>query len=321
MERSPNSTEPPRACPWRRPAAGAAALLAALALAAPPSFSETRPETRSLLDSLFAGLPHAEFVWIPKEGMSDRAAMKLPVTLDGMDGWFQLDTGVDVTKVYGDLPKRRGWKRHEFAYHVPGFEIGDIDLGAVWIHDDEDMGGGEAPSGSVGLDLLFGRVVLIDYPGRRFALLDRGQVPPWMLERVSWTPANVRDGKLFINVSIAGEPVEDVVFDTGSSAFHLLLDADRWRELTGRSGPDDATIRWKARSWGHTVTAIGAPARGALVVGSARIVEPTLFYLEEQPNLFSAWPFPATGLVGNAPFWDDVVVVDLGLRPRFGLMR
>ncbi len=38
-------------------------------------------------------------------------------------------------------------------------------------------------------------------------------------------------------------------------------------------------------------------------------------------SLFTQWPFPATGLVGNAPFWDQVVIMDMGIRSRFGLVR
>jgi len=78
---------------------------------------------------------------------------------------------------------------------------------------------------------------------------------------------------------------------------------------------------WGVGSWGNKATALGSPALGPLVIGSARIEEPNIFYLEEQPNLFANWPFPATGLVGNAPFWDGIVILDLGIRPRFGLLQ
>jgi hypothetical protein len=142
-----------------------------------------------------------------------------------------------------------------------------------------------------------------------------------MWHHATWTPAQLRDAKLFLNVVLAGESVEGIFFDTGASAFEITVDLGTWRSLTGCEGPEDAPIRWNVASWGNRVTVIGAPAKGPLVVGSARIDQPRVFYIEEQPSLFAGWPFPASGLVGSAPFWDRVVILDLGIRPRFGLLE
>jgi hypothetical protein len=260
-------------------------------------------------------------VWVEAEGVSERAAMHIPVRLDGTEGWFQMDTGLDVTLLYGDIATRRGWEAHEGMYHVPRVELGGMDLGPTWLRCDEDMGGAGELSGSLGLDLLIGTVVLIDYPGRRLALMRHGEVPRWMWRRATWTPAAIRDAKFFLTVTLGGWTVEGLIFDTGASAFDIVTDLDTWRELTGRDGSDDASIHWNVHSWGRGVTAVGAPALGPLVIGSTRIDEPCVFYVQEQPRLFANWPFTATGLVGNAPFWDHVVIIDLGIRPRFGMLR
>jgi hypothetical protein len=247
--------------------------------------------------------------------------MRVPVKLDDADGWFQLDTGLDVTLIYGDIPEERGWEKHDGMYHVPSFEIGGIHLGPTWLRSDSDLGGADELGGSIGLDLLVGRLVLIDYPGRRFALMNHGQAPLWMLQRTTWARAELRDAKLFLNVVLNGKGVEGLFFDTGASAFDITVDFETWRELTGCTGPEDATTQWTVQSWGNELTAVGSPAQGPLVIGSARIQEPHIFYLKEQPNLFAGWPFPAKGLVGNAPFWDQIVIIDLGIRPRFGLLQ
>ncbi len=247
--------------------------------------------------------------------------MRLPVTADGMEGWFQLDTGLDVTLVYGDLAIEQGWETHAGMFHLPDFSVGEIDIGPVWIHSRSELGRSGELSGSIGLDLLYGYLVLIDYPGRRLALLKQGEVPLWMWQRATWTPAEVRNKKYFLTVVLDGKSVSGLFFDTGTSAFDITVDFDMWRTLTGLSGPDDASIQWKVNSWGTRVTVIGASASGPLVVGSARIEEPRVFYIDEQRELFANWPFPATGLVGNAPFWDHVVILDLGIQPRFGLLQ
>ena len=273
------------------------------------------------LDSLFEHIPHTTFEWVAAKGVSDRVAMRVPVNLDGIKGWFQLDTGLDATVVYGDIPAERGWETQDGMYHVPSFEIGGMVLGPTWLRSLTDSGEKGDLIGSLGLDLLVGYFVLIDYPSRRLALMKPGEAPLWLLQRTTWTPAELRDAKFFLTVVVGGESVEGLFFDTGASAFHITVDFERWVALTGCTGPDAAATHWTVNSWGNEVTAVGSPARGPLVIGSANIPNPQVFYLKEQPRLFAQWPFPANGLVGNAPFWDRVVIMDLGIRPRFGLVE
>jgi len=270
------------------------------------------------LDSLFDGLPHATFQWENVEGVSERAAIRLPVNLDGTEGWFQLDTGLDVTLVYGDIPTERGWETHDGMYHVPSFEIGGMNLGATWLRARKKGGSTGEVIGSLGLDLLFGYWVIIDYPGRRFALLRPGDAPLWLWQHATWTPAELRNAKLFLYVTLGGQGVKDLIFDTGSSAFDVIVDFDDWTELTS---PETNPTEKDVNSWGKVVTVVGAPARGSLIIGSAHIDNPRVYYLKDEPGLFSQWPFPARGLIGNAPFWDRVVIMDLGIRPRLGLLQ
>jgi hypothetical protein len=297
-----------------------------LALASPspePASPSPGPglDLKGQLDSLFTGLPHTSFEWVKADGVSDRAAMRLPVNLAGTRGWFQLDTGLDATLVYGDLPARRGWETLDGMYHVPSFDIGAIRLGPTWLRNREGTSGEGETIGSLGLDLLIGYLVLIDYPGRRLAILKPGEAPLWLLQRTSWTPAELRDAKLFMTVVLGETTVSGIFFDTGTSAFDMTVDFDKWIELTGCAGPESASAQFSVNSWGNRIHVIGCPARGPLVIGSAQIPNARVFYIKEQPDLFASWPFPATGLIGNAPFWDQVAIIDLGLRPRFGLVR
>jgi hypothetical protein len=281
----------------------------------------SEPGSAERIESLLSHVPHSTFEWVAAEGVSPRAAMRVPVNLDGTGGWFQMDTGLDVTLVYGDLPIERGWETHDGMYHVPGFEIGNMDLGPTWLRSRPGTDGSGELIGSLGLDILIGYLVLIDYSGRRLALMKPGEAPLWLIQHTTWTPAKLRDAKFFITLILGEETLDDLFFDTGASAFDITVDFETWKALTGCAGPEAATTRWTVNSWGSPVTAVGATARGPLVIGSARISDPQVFYLEEQPRLFAEWPFQASGLVGNAPFWDRVVVMDLGIRPRFGLVE
>ena len=259
------------------------------------------------LDSLFAAILHARFECASGKPEIERAALRLPVDLDGARGWFQLDTGLDVTLLYGSIARDRGWVTYDGMYRVPSFEIGDISIGPVWLRTREETDTRGEMIGSLGLDILVGSLVLIDYPGQRFAVLKHGDAPVWLWQETTWTPATLRNAKLFLYVIIGNEGVDNLIFDTGSSSFDFVVDLDDWIRFTGYDDPDSAPIQKKVDSWGKKVTVIGAPARGSLTIGSAHIPDPKIYFLKEQPKLFSSWPFPIRGLVGNVAFWDRKV--------------
>jgi hypothetical protein len=122
-------------------------------------------------------------------------------------------------------------------------------------------------------------------------------------------------------MKLNGTDLDAVFFDTGTSLFDLSVDIDRWKLLTGRSGETEATKRINLNSWGKPVTFYGAPALGPLEVGPLRLNVPTVYYNGLQPDSFKKWQFRVQGLMGNAPFWKEIVVLDLGSHPAFGIFR
>ena len=284
--------------------------------------ADAQPPLAALLDSLLADLPHSPIHWTAAPGVSERAAMYVPVSAGGATGWFQVDTALDVTRIYGRFAAQQGWEADDGLVLAPDFAVGDIALGPTWmqVYDSGGFGEGDSLSGSLGLDVCAGRLLLLDFVGDRLAVLTPGQLPVALRRRATWAPAEIREAKLFLSVSLGGRSMTGLFFDTGSSAFPIIVDRSTWCALTGRSGPEDATERHDVSSWGERRRVIGAPALGPLVIGSARLRDPLVYYLEDQPQMFEYWPFPTEGLLGNAAFWGRVLLLDLGLRPRFGLL-
>jgi hypothetical protein len=285
-----------------------------------PLAARSESDLRERLDALFGVTSHARFAWVGADGISDRGAINVPVCLDGTEGVLQLDTGLDVTLLEGNLPAEKGWEYGAGLHRCPSLEIGGIDLGPRWLLNKSDNEAAGPRLGSLGLDVLVGNLVLIDYPGQRLAIMRHGVAPRWLLEQTSWSGAELRHAKFFLQVKLAGERVSDLFFDTGSSAMDIVVDLEDWTQLTGCSGPGEAATVWTANRRNSNATIVGAPVRGPLVVGPVRVDRPDVYYLAEQPSLFADWPFPARGLIGNAPFWDLVVVMDLGVRQRFGVL-
>jgi hypothetical protein len=176
--------------------------------------------------------------------------------------------------------------------------------------------------GTLGLDLLMGRMVVIDYPGQRVCLVASNDVPAELTGQVEWVPAEIRSGKLFVSAKLGERPLDGLFFSTGgASALPLAVDQATWAALTGRTGERDATSRVTPPSRGTPQPFVGAPAQGALELGGLRMDAPLVYYPAAEPARFRGLGYPAAGVLGNALFWDRVVVLSLGVWPALGVLR
>lgn len=104
--------------------------------------------------------------------------------------------------------------------------------------------------GTAGLDFLAGRVSILDFPNQRLCVLDPSRVPAELERQAEWSPAQLRNGKLFVTMEVGGKDLEGIFYDTGSSSFPLMVDHEQWKELTGRTGEEESNRRMVASSWG-----------------------------------------------------------------------
>jgi hypothetical protein len=272
---------------------------------------------------LFEGLPCTPFEWIARDGFSSRAALRVPVDVEGEIYWFQLDTGSEGSVLYGDsLLRARGWEEVEPSFaRVREVRFGGTRLPAARLFIRREHPTDGQTVGTLGLDVLVGHLVILDFPGHRFCVLPRVDVP-WALRRnLDLAPAVIRDGKFFVTLRVGDEELDHIFYDTGASAFTLTVDHRLWVRLTGPGDGAQDTREVRVPSWGQEVTLVGARASGAMDVGGARVTAPEVFYLADQPDAFSLWPYAVTGLMGNEAFIDGTVILDLGAEPGFGFRK
>ena len=112
-----------------------------------------------------------------------------------------------------------------------------------------------------------------------------------------------------------------MAFDTGSSELPLHVDLALWRKLTGLADTAAAPKRFHGSSWGKPIELPGAPGTAPVMLGTLDLGSQNVFTNAAQPDAFAKWPFRADGVLGNAPVWDGIVVLDLTGRVRFGLFR
>lgn len=175
-------------------------------------------------------------------------------------------------------------------------------------------------TGTVGLDMLVGFTTVIDYPAQRLCLTATADLPYPIYKDTDWTDAVLRDGKLFVPVTIGAQKHADFFFDTGASLFGLSVDGPDWKMLTGRSNMV-GTRRIGGAAWGEKVELIGAPSAAPVAIAGlpARTVD--VFYDKGTPARFGAYPFKADGLFGNAALWGRTIILTLGSHPQFGVLK
>ena len=302
-------------------AAGLAALLCSLAAPAAASTPQAEAEANSTpsREALVDQLECSRFEWQTVQGM-EKAALRVPIRLNGVAYSFQLDTGAEDSYLNGDEGVKRGWA-------APGAEqarIAGIELGGTRVPPAplRIMPSRAAGGGTVGLDLLLDHLVLIDYPRQRFCLIPRTDVPAELAGRIRWSRASLHHGKLFIPMKIGERWTENVFFDTGASIFPLSVDGEAWKRLTGRKSTSEAETTLKVGSWGKEIPLAGARSRFPLEISGVALAEPLVYTNAAAPDFFREQiGGNAEGLVGNVPFLGEIVALDLTSSIRFGLLR
>jgi hypothetical protein len=288
-------------------------LTAILSPAQQPAYSK-KQQTQPIPNQ-FAGLSCSRFEWNP-----EKSVIRVPLSLNGKQYWYQLDTGADVVIAYGNRP-HEGWSPTEGAegeMRIPRAQFAGMSFPAILAYpmktiSDEDL------QGTIGLDLLVGRTLIIDFPKKRICLIERADLPDSLIRDADWSDAEIRHGKLFINMTLNGKKLDEILYDTGSSPTTLDLDLNLWKELTGKVEISEANTHSKGQSWGHEIESIGAPATGDLAIGRHVYRTPLLTTIPARPDSYRT-NYRAQGLLGNALFTESIIILDLGAHPRFGIV-
>ena len=281
--------------------------------------------------------PHADsfdsFIWASGEirgKMYEKAAVLVPVEIPGVETklYGQLDTGSDATVFYGNLLRRHG---------VPVDSGGAIPLRFRWFGHSDKQGPLETPGfvdwttdadvnpqsddpsehiiGSIGLDKVVGKVLILDFPSCKYAVVsDTLAVRQLLPDSVNYVDAAVAYNKFFLSVGLGADTLQAVRFDSGSSSFMLILPYDWWQWATGLSAESPTVVKDTIPSWGKGVETWTAPAKYELTFGQIRIPAPMVTYID--------WPdstLTNARIMGNAPFYNDYIVVVDCIRQKFGV--
>lgn len=283
-----------------------------------------------------------------------RAAMFVPLTLQGCNVrlYAQLDTGapasyfsgpaikhlpetcrssLDLTPIKSDHGNPSQYSSEAWTFHIiaVNYAPGDAELERHEIIYTEDYGKGEDDFsfgegeekginiGTVGMDYFQGRQLVIDYPGERFAILEKdAPLPQELREKMEYIPMSILHNVAYLPIEADGYRA-DAVFDTGSSSAVLDTPKKFWQQLTGRTGDEVTNTVEHGMAWGAPIRMVSAPLRKKLSIGGRMTWDETsnveVRFIDHEKATESREP-----IIGNAPFWDDsVIVLDL-VNKRFG---
>ena len=289
------------------------ALLAAAVMIYTPQRGSVSPTVEHRTRYGLNKIPCTAFAWNDHHDV-----MHVPIQMNGKQYKYQLDTGADEVIPYGSI-KHVGWIEKHEGVRIPSVAFAGANFQSIVAYrypniSDTDL------QGSVGLDLLMGKMFVIDFPKQRVCLFAKADMPDELAGAADWSPAEVRHGKFFLSVKYDGRTLKDIFYDTGSSPSSLVVDQRLWKRLTGRSSIRyGQTTSGDAVSWGIKQHFIGAPGRGVLEIGNHTFKQPHVDTNTTKPREFRD-DFGAEGLLGNALFMNSIVVLDLGSHAQFGLI-
>jgi len=262
------------------------------------------------MDALYTALQGKDqcvsFTWEQGDGEEGRKGIDVPLTLDGQQKSFRLDTSSDVSTVWGSPPGHDG----QSSYNAGNIQIGS----SVISHPLLAIGsGGQNEDGMLGLQTLVGWITVIDYADEKFCLFQAADVPPEVMA-ANWTDAELRGLKLMLPIAMNGLSGKDIIFDTGASDIDLEVDFDIWKSLTGIEDTEQAPIQ--DTILGTSIPMIAAPAQGSMTIAGVTEDSTEVFTVPDTPNQY-AQTYGAGGVTGNKPFWDGAVVMDLSTAKTF----
>jgi len=275
------------------------------------------------------------FVWLADtvaRPVVAHAALLVPVTLPGCPRlcYLQFDTGAPSTVLYAH-PLAALWARYPSARRAllprgdtlrnVRFTLGQQPVQAQWLRL-LPLGARRLPHdaatplivGTLGADILEGRVLVLDYARGHFSLCAR--VPDSLIRRTAFVPLVYTSRRLLVTMGLQGR-AQQLLFDSGSSAFALLTSPATWQQL---ARPHAQARITGVTSWGKTLTAHTVATDSTLQLGKVRLPLQTVTYIEGigfwQTVLmrFSGMG----GMLGNEPFTAHTLVIDTPGR-RFGV--
>lgn len=169
--------------------------------------------------------------------------------------------------------------------------------------------------GTLGVDLITGRIAVIDYPERRLSI--GMKIPENISKQVSLSPFMLMQGSILLPGFIRGKQTL-LYFDTGSSAFELLTSKET---CTALATANTVTTSYPVNSWGKTLTANTVTTSDSLQLANQRLPIKKVTYIEgaSDSQIQQMMKLGIGGMIGNKLFLNAILIMDT-INKKFGVI-
>ena len=271
-----------------------------------------------------------------------KLAMLIPTKINNLDANLELqfDLGSNTSVLYGNtlgsyFPKStiKSWlidstkispDENRTFYQMQGINITSGDFKIEHIVYMENFGtkvlkdslftSSPKRVGSLGADAFKDKILIIDYPNQRMCVLD--SLDRFWKSKAVFVQSRLRRGRIQIPLTINNKDYW-FLFDTGASLFPVNTNKKIWTEIVDEIATTDTLI---ANSWGEQVPFYGKPITKNVYLGDKLLHKDYAWYNENKRLMEFNTVEEIDGLVGNAYFFDEVVLLDFK-HNQFGVVR
>lgn len=170
--------------------------------------------------------------------------------------------------------------------------------------------------GTLGSDLIDGKVVVIDYPAKKLILSPA--IPQKLLPQLELNDFMYVGRRVLLPATVQDKPVM-LYFDTGSSMYELLTDKKTAEAL---ALPNSEVISSQVASWGKYLTANSLPTNHSIGINGLSIPLHFSTYMEgvSSAQATQMMKMGIGGMTGNKLFLQYKLVLDTKNK-KFGLIR
>lgn len=316
--------------------------LTIIVLASCNNSEEKREEKNNL-----SNLPWIDFQW---KGDSvgkryfDKAAIFLPLKLQNLPSNFtaQFDMGSNASIIYGNVFKPYLKKYSEYSAKLDTInteisigedrqgELKDVTimLDSFKYHYDilpffknygEELNPDSVntPSaklvGTIGGDVLQNKILIMDFPNKRLAILD--SLATSSSDLFDFKLCKLDNNRVKIPLQINGQE-QWYLFDTGSSIFSIVTDPANWKNIC-----DGVTVdTLQVNSWGNSYNMYGCKTKSDIYFNKTKLPQTTAYKVDLSQYVEMFKQEGISGIIGNSYFLNNTIAIDFKNK-RFGILR
>lgn len=275
-----------------------------------------------------SGTHSIPFEWIADSSQTPvepHAAILIPVSIKPSKEklYMQFDLGSPITFFYSgsiaELHRKIAWNYNaDSSSATPALlTAGNLEIKKQAFpikRMGEQKNGKVLIIGTIGTDLLEGKIAAINYPNRTLLLDD---VLPASYAAIHWQDLVQARGAILLPSKIRNKPTM-LFFDTGSSAFELLTNKATFEQLAVAGAP---VTRNEVNSWQHKLTTHTTHTNDSIAIGGATLALNNVTHIEgaSQSQLTQMMQMGIGGMTGNKLFLQNILVLDM-VRKKFGVL-